>query len=183
METLAPPQDLVRVGQLRAPYGIQGWIWVYSDTDPMANVFDYQPWWIQTAQGWSTLTVKRWRTQGRGVVARLAEIPDRTAAEKMTGTVLWMSKSQLPQAGQDEYYWSDLIGLSVYGLPASSDQAAVLLGTIAELFETGANDVMVVKPCKGSVDQEERWIPWHPSTVQQIDLTAQRMDVNWGVDY
>jgi 16S rRNA processing protein RimM len=59
----------------------------------------------------------------------------------------------------------------------------VLLGTIAELFETGANDVMVVKPCKGSVDQEERWIPWHPSTVQQIDLTAQRMDVNWGVDY
>ena len=76
-----------------------------------------------------------------------------------------------------------MIGLSVYGLAEDETQSRPLLGEIAELFETGANDVIVVKPSAGSVDQEQRLIPWHSSTVAAVDLTARRMDVNWGVDY
>lgn len=182
-KVISKPDDLVRVGQLRMPFGIQGWLWVYSDTDPMTNIFDYQPWWIETAGGWQTLTVKRWRTQSKGIVARLAEIEDRSAADRYAGTVLWMSRSQIPAAGEDEYYWSDLIGVSVYGLAEDDTQPQPLLGVIAELFETGANDVIVVKPSDGSVDQEQRLIPWHTTTVAQVDLALRRMDVNWGVDY
>jgi len=182
-KTTIKPDDLVRVGQLRVPFGIQGWLWVYSDTDPMTNIFDYQPWWVETPEGWQTLTVKRWRTQSKGIVARITEIEDRSAADRYAGLVLWMSQSQLPAAGQDEYYWSDLIGLSVYGLAEDETQSRPLLGEIAELFETGANDVIVVKPSAGSVDQEQRLIPWHSSTVAAVDLAARRMDVNWGVDY
>ncbi|MEC7120837.1 MAG: ribosome maturation factor RimM [Pseudomonadota bacterium] len=180
---VAVPSDLVRVGQLRQPFGIQGWLWVYSDTDPMTNIFDYQPWWIETPEGWRTLTVKRWRTQAKGIVTRLAEVEDRNAADHYAGKVLWMSAAQLPAAGADEYYWSDLVGVSVYGLPEFEGQPRPLLGVIETLFETGANDVIVVKPCEGSIDQEQRLIPWHPSTVEQVDLPARRMEVSWGVDY
>ena len=59
----------------------------------------------------------------------------------------------------------------------------VNLGQIAELFETGANDVMVVRATAESVDSEERMIPWHADVVQDIDLEARQMQVNWGADY
>jgi len=180
--SLTPPADLVRIGHLKAPYGLQGWFWVYAETNPMTNVFDYQPWWAQTQTGWQTLTVSRWRTQGKGLVVRLNEVLDRTTAEQMSGTALWMPRSQLPVAPENEYYWSDLIGLSVYGW-AEDGTTSVLLGEVAELFETGANDVIVVRACAGSADSEERLIPWHTSTVRHVDLTARRMDVDWGVDY
>jgi 16S rRNA processing protein RimM len=179
---MTPPEDLVQIGHLKAPYGLQGWFWVYAETDPVANVFDYQPWWVQTPRGWQTLTVKRWRTQGKGVVACLNEVPDRTAAEALSGSTLWMPRQQLPVPADNEYYWSDLIGLSVYGW-ADDAVEPVLLGNIAELFETGANDVIVVHASKGSVDAEERLIPWHKTTIRQIDVAGGRMDVNWGADY
>jgi 16S rRNA processing protein RimM len=184
------PADLITIGQLRAPYGIQGWLWVYAETDPISNIFAYQPWWIQRAGVWQTVAVKRWRAQGKGLVVLLDGVADRTAAEHMVGTELWISRTQLPRAAANEYYWSDLKGLPVWGIGADG-QHDVLLGVVSELFETGANDVMVVCACAGSVDAEERWIPWHSSVIHSVKLpetsasgeVAGRIEVNWGVDY
>lgn len=179
--SLQVPADLIQIGQLRAAYGIAGWLWVYSNTDPMANLFNYLPWWVKTPDGWKTITVKRWRTQGKGLVVLLKDIADRNAAEQLSGVDLWISKAQLPKAGLDEFYWSELVGLTVLGLDEAGQP--VNLGKITELFETGANDVMVVRATADSVDGEERMIPWHTDVVKDIDLQAQTMLVNWGVDY
>ncbi|RYY79636.1 MAG: ribosome maturation factor RimM [Moraxellaceae bacterium] len=182
MNTLVqPPADRIQIGQFRAAYGIQGWLWVYSNTDPMANLFNYLPWWIETATGWKTVDVKRWRTQGKGLVVSLKDMTDRNAAEQLSGVNIWISKSQLSKAGLDEFYWADLVGLTVLGLNESGE--SVNLGQISELFETGANDVMVVRATAESVDGEERMIPWHADVVQDIDLEARQMRVKWGADY
>lgn len=178
---LQPPEDLIEVGQLRAAYGIQGWLWVYSHTDPMQNLFNYLPWWVHTAAGWQTIDVKRWRTQGKGLVVLLKDIADRNDAEKLTGMKIWMSKAQLPKAGLDEFYWADLVGLTVLGTDDTGQQ--VNLGKISELFETGANDVMVVRATAESIDGEERMIPWHNDVVIHIDLEQKTIQVNWGADY
>ncbi len=185
----AVPVDRMKVGELRAAYGLQGWLWLYSDTDPISNIFDYQPWWVETRTGWRQMEVKRWRTQGKGLVVSLAGILDRNAADLMMGATVWVDRNVLPAAPADEYYWSDLVGLQVYAYePSDSGDAAaevvpVFLGAIYELFETGANDVIVVRPVAGSIDQSERLIPWHKDIIRHIDMTARRMDVNWGVDY
>ena len=51
------------------------------------------------------------------------------------------------------------------------------------LFETGANDVLVVAPCKGSIDDREHLIPWIPDeVVKDIALTERRIEVDWYVD-
>lgn len=175
------PADRIEIGQLRSPYGLNGWLWVYSNTDPISNMFDYLPWYIHSKAGWQTVDVKRWKTQGKGLVVALKGVNDRTAAEQLVGAQIWIAKSQLPQAAMDEYYWSDLKGLTVYGLDASEQE--VILGVIHELFETGANDVMVVRATADSIDAEERMIPWHKEVVQRVDLAAGRIYVNWGVDY
>ena len=144
-------------------------------------MFDYLPWYIETKAGWQTIDVKRWKPHGKGLVVALKGVSDRTGAESLVGANIWIAKSQLPKADVDEYYWSDLKGLTVLGL--SEDEQEVNLGQIYELFETGANDVMVVKATADSIDAEERMIPWHKDVVQRVDLDAGRIYVNWGVDY
>lgn len=111
----------------------------------------------------------------------LKGVSDRTGAESLVGANIWIAKSQLPKADVDEYYWSDLKGLTVLGL--DEEEQEVNLGKIHELFETGANDVMVVHATPDSIDSEERMIPWHKDVVQRVDLEAGRIYVNWGVDY
>ncbi|MFB2577837.1 MULTISPECIES: ribosome maturation factor RimM [unclassified Acinetobacter] len=175
------PQDRIQIGQLRSPYGLNGWFWVYSNTDPMTNLFDYLPWYIQTKNGWTQVSVKRWKPQGKGLVVALKDVADRTVAEQLVGSEIWISKSQLPQAASDEYYWNDLKGLTVIG--HDSNEENVILGKIHELFETGANDVMVVRPTADSVDDEERMIPWHRDVVQKVDLEQGEIYLAWGVDY
>lgn len=184
----AVPADRMKVGELRAAYGLQGWLWLYSDTDPISNIFDYQPWWVETRTGLRQIEVKRWRTQGKGLVVSLAGVLDRNAADLMMGATVWVDRNVLPVAPANEYYWSDLVGLEVYAFEPSDSGTAVnaepvFLGAIHELFETGANDVIVVRPVAGSVDQTERLIPWHKDIIRHIDMAARRMDVNWGLDY
>jgi 16S rRNA processing protein RimM len=182
------PANRMKVGELRAAYGLQGWLWLYSDTDPISNIFTYQPWWVETRTGWKKIDVKRWRTQGKGLVVSLAGVLDRNAADLMMGETVWVDRDLLPAAPKDEYYWSDLVGLQVYAFePNDASDAAdvkpVFIGVIHELFETGANDVIVVRPVAGSVDQIERLIPWHTDIIRHIDMTLRRMDVSWGLDY
>lgn len=175
------PEDRIQIGQLRSAYGLNGWLWVYSNTEPLSNIFDYQPWFIKTKVGWQSIDVKRWKPQGKGLVVALKGVVDRTAAEQLIGAEIWIAKSQLPQAGMDEYYWSDLKGLTVIGLDEIGQE--VILGKIYELFETGANDVMVVRATADSIDAEERMVPWHKDVVQRVDIAEARIYVNWGVDY
>lgn len=175
------PEDRIQIGQLRSAYGLNGWLWLYSNTEPMSNVFDYLPWYVFTKAGWQTIDVKRWKPQGKGLVVSLKGVSDRTAAEQLIGAEIWIAKTQLPQAGIDEYYWSDLKGLTVVGLDEAEQE--IIFGTIHELFETGANDVMVVRACAESIDAEERMIPWHKDVVQRVDIENGRIYVNWGVDY
>lgn len=169
---------LIKIGELKKPYGIQGWLWLFSYLDDREAIFDMQPWVINTAMGRKTLTVKNWREQGKGYVVQLNEVPDRTLAETLYGVTLWADKGELEPLDEDEYYWSDLVGLTVI---SQSDK--VILGRVKELFETGAHAIMVVEPTEDSVDAEERLIPWHKQTVIDVDLDNKTMLVDWGRDY
>lgn len=169
--------NLICIGELKKPYGIKGWLWVFSHTEDRSAIFHMRPWWIETATGLTTLTVNEWREQGSGLVAAFAEIPNRNIAETMCGVKIWADKESLPKLSQDEYYWSDLIGLNVY------NESGEYFGRIKELFETGAHAIIVVAPDKNSVDQEERLIPWHKQTVISVDLKEGMIVVAWQSDY
>jgi len=87
------------------------------------------------------------------------------------------ARSQLPSLKDGEFYWYQLQGLKVIDLQGQ------LLGQIDHLLETGANDVMVVRPCAGSLDDRERLLPYTGQCVQSIDLQAAEMRVDWDADF
>ena len=74
-----------------------------------------------------------------------------------------VSEEGLPTTGNDEYYWSQLTGLNVV------NQQGIELGKVVNLFETGANDVMVVKGDK------ERLIPFTEFAVMRLISTVKKL--------
>jgi 16S rRNA processing protein RimM len=84
------------------------------------------------------LTLKSLR-DGNNIIARFAEIPDRTTAERMRGTELTVPRDALPPLGEGEYYHADLIGL-----PAVST-AGEDLGRVVAVENFGAGDVLEIE--------------------------------------
>jgi 16S rRNA processing protein RimM len=84
-------------------------------------------------------TLTKLRDDGKGgAIARFAEIPDRTAAEKLRGTVLTVPRSALPPLGEGEYYHADLLGL------AAVSDAGEALGEVIAVEDFGAGDVIEI---------------------------------------
>lgn len=169
--------NLIKIATLKKPYGIKGWLWVFSHMDNHADIFDLHHWQMKTATGFKPLTVTNWRKQGSGLVASFKEIADRNVAETMNGVSIWVDKHNLPDLAEGEYYWSDLEGLTVINEQGEN------LGIIAKMFETGAHEMMDVKPTKQSIDNEQRLIPWHTTVVLDVDLAVGTIQVAWEKDY
>ncbi len=171
-------ERILKAGRISAAFGIKGWVKVHSDTSPRENILDYLPWYLWRNGRWEQVEVLEGQSQGKGIIARLRGIDDRNAAEALAGIELGIEQACLPEPEEGEYYWRDLIGLQVV------NTEGVLLGVVDHLLETGANDVIVVKPCEGSVDEAERLVPWVlGQVVQGVDPDGKRITVDWGVDY
>ncbi|PZP23859.1 ribosome maturation factor RimM [Pseudomonas kuykendallii] len=178
MSTLpAPAEDLIVLGKIFSVHGIRGEVKVYSFTDPVDNVLDYRRWTLRRDNEVKQVELIGGRPQGKFLVAKLKGLDDRDVALTFAGFEICVPRSELPALGTDEYYWHQLEGLRVI------DQLGQLFGVIDHLLETGANDVMVVKPCTGSLDDRERLLPYTEQCVQSIDLAAGEMRVDWDADF
>lgn len=168
----------VLLGRITSVFGIKGWVKVYSYTDPMDNLLSY-PEWILWHQGRS-LKVKKTdgRRQGKGLVAKLEGYDTPEQARILAGAEIRLPQEELPSLPEGDYYWSQLIGLQVVNTQGQ------VYGKVDYLLETGANDVLVVKPVKGSLDRQERLIPWLvPDVIQVVDLNSGTLKVDWDPDF
>jgi 16S rRNA processing protein RimM len=174
--------DLIVMGRVSGVFGIKGWLKVWSYTDPIAWILQYRVWYLRQADGWAPYKLQDGHTQGKGIVVQLEGCTDREAALGLVRADIAVKRDALPPLETDEYYWHQLQGLRVYA--AAGGTGRVLLGLVDHLIETGANDVLVVKPIEGSLDQRERLIPWVPtSVVLQVDLAAREMLVDWDPEF
>lgn len=166
-------------------YGVRGWVRLHLYTETLEGLLSLPQLWLRNAGVLRPLQICEARMQGKGVVARFQGLDDRTHAELLRGSELVAEESALPEPASGEFYWRQLEGLKVWCIePAdvagSAAEQPVLLGAVHHLLETGANDVLVVRPCAGSIDQCERLLPYLPGeVVTAVDLAAGRMDVRW----
>jgi 16S rRNA processing protein RimM len=171
-------EDVVVLGRFTATYGVQGWIKVYSYTDPMENILTYTPWLVRKNGVWTELKRIGGKKHGKGLIARLDGIDAPEKARVFTNEEIAVPKKVLPDLKPGEYYWSQLENLLVY------TESGELLGRVDHLMETGANDVLVVKGTEDSIDREERLLPWLPDqVVKEIDLDSGTMRVDWDPEF
>jgi 16S rRNA processing protein RimM len=144
---------------------------VHSYTRLREGILDYDRWQLKVGQSWRDYDVADGRKQAAGVVAKLRGVEDRDAASLLIGADIAIARSQLPALKPGEYYWADLEGLKVVNLEG------VELGIIDHLFETGANDVVVVH------GDRERLIPYTANAIRKVDLDARVVQVDWDEDF
>jgi 16S rRNA processing protein RimM len=174
--------DPVVVGRLTSSYGVRGWIKVHSFTDPMENFLGYQQLYLQQQGQWRPLAVEEGKLHGKGVVVKLRGVDTPEQARLYSGVDVAIDASELPPLEADEFYWHQLEGLRV--LVGTAMESAQLLGRVDHLLETGANDVLVVTPCEGSIDGRERLIPYLPDdVVKVVDLAAGALLVEWDPEF
>jgi len=168
----ASKDELLVMGRIASPFGVKGWLRVNAFTAQPDNLLDYTPWYLKLPGGWQAIEPLAGRHHGKGLVVRLKDCNDRDTAAALAGTDIGVYRSQLPPVDRDEYYWSDLIGLQVITV---GDR---LLGVVEQLFETGANDVMVVK------GEQEHLVPFVTGqVVESVDLEKRIIRVDWDPDY
>ena len=167
-----PEDQLLVMGRLAAPYGVKGWLRVTSYTELPESLLGYSPWYFHHRDDWQATEIVAGRVHGKGLVVQLKGCDDRDAAAVLTGTEIGIYRSQLPEADADEFYWSDLVGMQVI------TQDARTLGRLDHLFETGANDVMVVK------GDQEYLVPYiEGQVVQSVDIATGVITLHWDPDF
>ncbi len=164
---------MVIMGRVAAAHGIRGWVKIQPYTEYLDSLLDYQRWWLgQESGSWREVKVLQCEAHNKTVAALLGDCPDRTAAEKLKGWLIAVRRSDLPKQAEGEYYWSDLIGLSVV------NDAGDNLGLVTNLLETGANEVLCVQGGSG-----ELLIPFVASAIKQVDVAGKVIRVDWSADY
>jgi 16S rRNA processing protein RimM len=154
------------LGQIGAAHGVRGEVRLHSFTaDPQA-IAGYGS--LESDDG-RIFEIESLRPAKNHLVARLAGITSRSAAEQLTNIKLYVPRERLPEPVEaDEFYHADLIGLAVV------DRAGEKLGTVVAIHNFGAGDLIEVRQAEGEPTQ---MLPFDEATVPQVDLAAGRLVV------
>jgi 16S rRNA processing protein RimM len=184
------PEDAVEVGRIVDAWGVKGWIKVQPFSAEPDALLAAGHWFLKAPDGPLpvkpgasarplplVLQVKGAPRHGDVVVAGADELPDRNAAESLKGARVFVSRTHFPQAAEGEYYWVDLIGLQVV------NREGELLGTVADLIDTGPHTVLRIVAAAAGQEPVERLVPFVDAYVDTVDLPSRRITVDWGLDF
>ncbi len=208
------PEDAVEVARIVDAWGIKGGVKLQPFSNDPQALFCTKKWFVRPAdkpagvarpaRGKPTtssapqpaaavpaklnearlLTVKNAREQGELVVATLEGMDNRNDAEALKGARVFVSRSAFPTPDPDEFYWIDLIGLSVVNREGQA------LGTVIDLLDTGPHCVLRCQvsatdvPLPDAADAgSERLIPFVAAYIDSVSLADRRIVADWGLDY
>lgn len=169
------PTSWVVIGRIGAAYGLKGWLKLHSFTQPTENILNYQDWYVKHSgsnESWRLLPKPEVRWQNNILLVHIPGCSDRESTAVYVNADIGVLREQLAELKGDEYYWHDLEGCSVI------NQDDVMLGQVAYVLETGANEVLVVKA------ERERLIPYIlEETILAVDIQEKIIRVRWDPDF
>ncbi len=184
LDAVELPADAIEVARIGEAWGIKGWFKVIPFSAQPEALFSSKRWYLQPPErgakpfsGTVLLPIKEAKDHSGSVVACAHEVVDRTAAELLKGARVWVARSSFPTAATDEYYWVDLIGLSVV------NREGVDLGVVSELLSTGPQTVLVIQYAGSEGKTMERMIPFVAAFIDEVELPKRQIRVDWQPDY
>ncbi|WP_343642487.1 ribosome maturation factor RimM [Roseateles sp.] len=183
------PEDAIEVGRVLDAWGIKGWLKILSHSADAQALFSSRRWFLKPSEKAlpgkphvvpPVLKILSVRDHADGIVAQAEGIADRNGAEALKGARIFVSRSTFPDAGEDEYYWVDLIGMSVINKDGKT------LGEVTDLIDTGPHCVLRIVPAGMSAPvkpDEEILIPFVNAFVGTVDKAAKTIAVDWDTDY
>ena len=174
------PDDLVQVGYVSGAYGIAGGVRITPFSDDADALLSVKTWWLDKPT-LHDVDVRQAKLHGGDVVAQLVGVVGRDAAEALKGVSVQIPRSHFPTLDADEFYWSDLIGLTVQNLQGEC------LGLVTDMMSNGPQSILRIAPVGNPDDSldkaPERLIPFVGQFVINVDKAGKMITVDWGLDY
>ena len=163
----------IYLGKITGVHGIKGWLKVQSFSLPPENILKYPQWIINNQGKEDVYSIEQGRKQKNKIVVKLEKIDDRNTAESLINSKIHILRSDLPKLPNENYYWSDLEGLSVLSCENK------VIGKIESLIETGANDVMVIMTLK----DERILIPFVLyEIIKEVNIEQDYIKIDWLIE-
>lgn len=147
------------IGEIGRPQGLNGEVRIRSFTAELGAIADYGL--LEDETGARRFEIESLRVTPNALTARIKGVASRDDAETLTGTKLYVPRSRLPEREEDEWYHSDLIGLSAL------DQDGLAVGTVIAVHNFGAGDLLEIRPASGGATL---LIPFTRDTVPEVDV-------------
>lgn len=175
------PDDLAQVGFVFGAYGVAGWVRIRPFSEDADALLKVKTWWIDKPS-LHGVEVKQCKLHGGDVVAQLVGVTDRDVAEALKGAAVSVPRSLFPALSDDEFYWTELIGLEVVNLQGEH------LGTVSDMMSNGPQSILRITPAAlpeadPEVAAQERLIPFVEAFIIKVDKPAKQITVDWGLDY
>jgi 16S rRNA processing protein RimM len=161
---MTTPANRILLGHISDAQGITGEVVVHTHTADPEAIGSYGP--LSDAEGKRTFKLIVLRVSTKGVICRIAGVTDRTQAEALRGTRLYVARNQLPDPEDEEFYHADLIGLQAV------DASGQLVGTVVAIQNFGADDLIEIR-LAGSNQTE--LLPFTKRGVPKIDIAGGRI--------
>lgn len=165
-------ENWVPMGYIKGAVGIRGWVKVKADTEYSDSLLAYSQWQLRKDREILKVTLEAGKLVSGELQVKFASVHDRDAAALLRGYTIEIARAEFDSTEEDEYYWADLVGMRVINREGET------LGIVANLMETGAHDVLVVRGEAG-----EKLIPFVEQFVDAVDEQQKIITVDWGLDY
>ena len=163
---------IILIGKIVGAHGLNGTSKVYSYADSLSVFSPGSDIVLKDSDGLEKTYRIEWaKPHSRAILMALKGVCDREQAQKLIGCELYIDRTRLPELDDGTYYWTDLIGLSVFTITGDC------LGRVESIIPTGSNDVYVVKNTADG-KASEVLVPALESVVIEIDLEQQIMRVD-----
>lgn len=190
-EPTSLPDDAVELGRFGDAWGVKGWVHVLPHSADAEALVGCSDWYLlpperRTGKAFTAFDgpvrvhVSAIRAHGEGLVAHLQGVADRDVAASLKGVRIHVPRRAFPPLPEGEYYWVDLIGLTVV------NREGAPLGVVQDLMPTGPHSVLVLQATEtveGRQRRIERMIPFVDAYIDDVDLQARRITADWQPDY
>jgi 16S rRNA processing protein RimM len=156
---------MVCVAQAGAAHGVRGAFRLRCFTEAPENVAAYGP--LCDADGNELFEIRIVGAARDGVIAKVAGVDNRDAAEALRGKRLYVPRARLPEPGEDEFYHEDLVGL------AAKDGTGRTVGRVLAVLNFGASDILEIE----TEDGRREMVPFTRDAVPAVDLAARTVEV------
>lgn len=163
---MGPKAARILLGEIGPAHGIRGHVLVRTYTEAPEDIASYGA--LEDVSGTRQFEISIVRVTPKGIVARITGVQDRNAAEALRGTGLYIERDRLPPTEEEEFYHSDLIGLSAVkpdGTP---------MGEVIAVHNFGAGDILEIR-LEGSRTTE--MVPFTRDFAPEVDLSAGRLTI------
>lgn len=158
--------DLICVAEIVGVHGIKGMLKLKVFSETPENLMDYRP--LCDAAGKKKFDFLTFQPHKNIYLVTLKGLTDRTEAEKLRGTKLYITREALPALEDDDtYYHADLIGVT------AKNPDGEILGSIIQVANFGASDLLEIKPVKGP----SYYVPFTAAIVPHVNLKKKEVTV------